>query len=78
MSDIISNIVVQKNVNGEWQDSTEFTDGDKVRIKIIYGADSGKYPSGAVLTFKINGAGTNLTGLSLPEGTAAMCLCPEE
>lgn len=74
MSDIISNIVVQKNVNGEWQDSTEFTDGDKVRIKIIYGADSGKYPSGAVLTFKINGAGTNLTGLSLPEGSSGHVL----
>lgn len=71
-SKYVDSIVVQKKENGEWKTATEFTDGDSVRFKIVYGADSGTFPKGAVLTYKINGAGTNLTDLKLPEGSSGV------
>ena len=33
-SDYITNVIVSKIVNGQWKESTEFTDGDQVKVEI--------------------------------------------
>lgn len=34
--DWITNVTVKKNINGEWKDTTQFKDGDEVRVGINY------------------------------------------
>lgn len=44
-ADYITSVKVSKILNGQWQDATEFTDGDQVRVALSY-----RLPTGVVTT----------------------------